>query len=518
MKMFFRFLLTLFFASVFLCRTNSQTVPESVLNCCEGDVLVLLDASGSIASYEFSHMVSFLAELLQPFSLGPEEVRFGLLLVGTEPRLEFGFEAHSSQQALQAALQRVKQLRGDTNTPKALEMAGERLLPQGIPGGTRPNLPRVLVWLTDGVDPGQVSKPMKQLRDEGVNVLVVSTGHSNYQVLREVVTPPVEDHLYFVDIDDINIILEEVRNAIIEIIRAERLQVRDVSSRSATLHWRPVLAGSGYYDIRFGPVPSGTETGLGGSPGTSPGTGAGHHQRISRPGNAKSADLTGLRPNTKYKVTLKPESNLGILNTLTTYFTTQSEVLSPAVVTVSESTTNSVRVSWGPVQSDSVQSIQVEYSALPAGKLQIAKVNKHQNYTILRNLQPDTQYLVTVSAKHASGGEKAMSVKACTQEVLPALADLQLSTVGSDSVQVQWKGAEEGLRGYWVTWEEDKSRASHVAAQSSLYLPPTSLSTTLKNMPPSARICVSPVYRTARGEGLCCTAHLKDALTWGYKS
>lgn len=178
-------------------------------------MLVLLDASGSIASYEFSHMVSFLAELLQPFSLGPEEVRFGLLLVGTEPRLEFGFETHSSQQALQAALQRVKQLRGDTNTPKALEMARERLLPQGIPGGTRPNLPRVLVWLTDGVDPGQVSKPMKQLRDEGVNVLVVSTGHSNYQVLREVVTPPVEDHLYFVDIDDINIILEEVRNAII---------------------------------------------------------------------------------------------------------------------------------------------------------------------------------------------------------------------------------------------------------------------------------------------------------------
>lgn len=93
-----------------------------------------------------------------------------------------------------------------------------------------------------------------------------------------------------------------------------------------------------------------------------------------------------------------------------------AEVLSPAVVTVSESTTNSVRVSWGPVQPDSVQSIQVEYSALPAGKLQIAKVNKQQNYTVLRNLQPDTQYLVTVSAKYASGGEKAMSVKACTQE------------------------------------------------------------------------------------------------------
>ena len=86
------------------------------------------------------------------------------------------------------------------------------------------------------------------------------------------------------------------------------------------------------------------------------------------------------------------------------------------MVTVSESTANSVRVSWGPVQPDSVQSVQVEYSALPTGKLQIAKVNKQQNSTVLRNLQPDTQYLVTVSAKHASGSERAMSVKVCTQE------------------------------------------------------------------------------------------------------
>lgn len=193
--------------------------------------MVLLDASGSIASYEFSHMVSFVADLLKPFSLGEDEVRFSLLLVGTEPRLDFGFETHRTQEALQAALRQVKQLRGDTNTEKALDMARDRVLPPGVPGGTRPNLPRVLLWLTDGVDPGQVSEPMKELRDEGVAVLVVSTGHGNYQVLRQVVTPPVEDHLYFVDIDDINIILEDVRNAII----GKFLSVQDCSGAEEEL-------------------------------------------------------------------------------------------------------------------------------------------------------------------------------------------------------------------------------------------------------------------------------------------
>lgn len=92
------------------------------------------------------------------------------------------------------------------------------------------------------------------------------------------------------------------------------------------------------------------------------------------------------------------------------------EVMSPATVTVSESGPTSVRVSWGPLQPDTVTSYYIEYSALPRGKLHAVTVNRMQNSTLLRDLQPDTTYLVTVSARHASGKERAMSVKVCTQE------------------------------------------------------------------------------------------------------
>lgn len=92
------------------------------------------------------------------------------------------------------------------------------------------------------------------------------------------------------------------------------------------------------------------------------------------------------------------------------------EVMSPAVVTVSESGETSVRVSWGPPQPETVTSYYIEYSALPRGKLHTATVGGTQNSTLLRDLQPDTTYLVTVTARHASGKEKAMSVKVCTQE------------------------------------------------------------------------------------------------------
>lgn len=193
-----------------------------MLNCCEGDVLFLLDSSGSVTSYEHARMLSFLSELLLPFSLGRDQVRVGLLQVGTKPRLEFSFNRYSTQSGLQGALTNIRPLRGDTNTVDALKMAKEWVLRPGTSDGARKGLPRVLVWLTDGVKPGDVIGPMAELREEGVALLVVSTGHSNYKVLREVVTPPVENHLHFVDIDDMGIITKDLRDAIIGEIATER--------------------------------------------------------------------------------------------------------------------------------------------------------------------------------------------------------------------------------------------------------------------------------------------------------
>lgn len=109
-----------------------------------------------------------------------------------------------------------------------------------------------------------------------------------------------------------------------EIIRAERINVRDVSSNAATLQWRPVLSGlTGYYEIRFGPVPSGGTGGAGGGTGTSPSTGGSQYQRLSQSADSSSARLTGLKPDTTYTATLTPETNEQAFNTLSVSFTTK---------------------------------------------------------------------------------------------------------------------------------------------------------------------------------------------------
>lgn len=155
-------------------------------------------------------MLHFLANLLRPFQVGRGHVRVALVQVATESRVEFDFDAHGSQNTLQDALLRTPQLRGDTMTETALRLA-QRLLRRPARWEAPP---RVLLWLTDGVEPGNVEGPIEELHKEGVSVLAVSTGHSNYQVFRRVVTPPIDQHLYFVDPDYMDIIMTDLREAI----------------------------------------------------------------------------------------------------------------------------------------------------------------------------------------------------------------------------------------------------------------------------------------------------------------
>ncbi|XP_011612131.2 von Willebrand factor A domain-containing protein 1 [Takifugu rubripes] len=469
-------------------QSNMQLpIPATEANCCEGDILLLLDSSGSVTNYEFSRFLHFSATLLRVFSLGRGHVRVGLLQVGTESNLEFGLDAHTDQRSLQKALERVQQLQGDTNTENALRDAQQLLRAAGG------NVPRILLWLTDGASPGDVGQVMSELKAEGVFVLAVSAVHGNYRLLRDAVSPPSESHLYVVDIDDIEIITEDLRDAIIKIIQANRLQVVNLTPRTATLQWRPLLtAATGYYQLQYYSVRN---------------PAIGSLQYLS--GDSISVELTHLVPDTAYTATLLPGPNQRLFNALSVNFSTPSEVLGPTVVSVPDSGPCHIRVEWGPPQVAQVLRYTVEYSAFPSGRVHMLTLQSQQNFSLLTGLVPATQYLVTVSALYAGGKERAMSVRACTKEAtaaLPALLDLQLSKVPQQDLwQVTWQAHQEHLKGYWLTWEQDKPVDS-ISKPSALYLPPTTGATHLSHVSPGSRVCMSPVYSSGRGDGICCSA------------
>lgn len=179
-----------------------------MLSCYEGDIVLLLDSSGSVSNDEHSRIINFTIDLLQPFSLGRGQVRVGLVQVGTCPKVEFGLDVHRNQASLGEALNITQPLGGGTNTEAALRLVW-CVLNETVEG-----VPKILLWLTDGTQPGNVGPLMTQLKAEGVSVLAVTTVHGEYPVLRDAVTPPVEGRLYYVDIEHIHVIAKELREAI----------------------------------------------------------------------------------------------------------------------------------------------------------------------------------------------------------------------------------------------------------------------------------------------------------------
>lgn len=179
----------------------------------EGDILFLLDSSGSVSYYEFSKVKEFMWDLVQPFSFGPRDVQTSIIHISTTPTMEFPFDRYQSRDGVQQAIRDTRQLMGDTNTGQALSYAKEKFFSNEA--GARPEVPKVLVWVTDGFSTDDISEPMQLLKDMGVTVFIVSTGRGNYLELSAAASQPPEKHLHFVDVDDLPIITKELQDAML---------------------------------------------------------------------------------------------------------------------------------------------------------------------------------------------------------------------------------------------------------------------------------------------------------------
>ncbi|NXH12137.1 VWA1 protein, partial [Bucco capensis] len=403
-------------------KTSEQGPQRSVSNS-EGDLLFLLDSSGSVSYYEFSRVKEFMWDLLHPFTFGPKDVQTSIIHISTTPTMEFPFDQHLSSGSLQQAIQDTQQLMGDTNTGQALSYAKQKLF--SGEAGARPAVPKVLVWVTDGFSTDDISEPMQLLKDMGVTVFIVSTGRSNYLELSAAASQPPEKHLHFVDVDDLPIITQELRDAILDVIQANHLHAVDITSSSFRLLWPQLLSQeTDYYTLEYAPREELAKK---------------RTKQVS--GAHTSLVLSNLAPETTYEVALIPESNLHYFPPQTTRVTTLAEEISPAQVLISESGPCSFHVSWAPTL-ESVRGYQILYGPLPGNSVKLLEVDGKHNSTLLDNLAPNTSYLVTVTAVYKSGKEKSLSAKACTQQEGSKVRHLCFQAVGSASLKASWDSAD----------------------------------------------------------------------------
>uniref|UniRef100_V9KHB5 von Willebrand factor A domain-containing protein 1 n=1 Tax=Callorhinchus milii TaxID=7868 RepID=V9KHB5_CALMI len=414
----------------------------------EGDLLFLMDSSGSISPYEFMRMKNFVADLVRPLPIGPHDIQIGFVHISDDPVVEFPFDEYTSDSALQWALLNMKQKLGDTNSGKALSHAADTMFTHQA--GSRPDLPKVVLWLTDGISTDDISGPIQQLNDLGVTRFIVSIGRGNYLELKNAASQPPDKHLYYVDSDDMFVITEELRYEILNLMRVKKLRALDVTDTSFRLLWPKLLGSSSeYYLIEYNPAPD--------------------SQRILRKlvaGDETSAVLTQLSPETTYEVRLTPMNDENNIKPLVTKVTTREGEDSPVSIVISESSSEGFRVSWAPTP-ESIASYLVVFGVLPSGQPSSLHVDGRENTVVLNKLEPSTTYLVTVSALYKSGREKALSAKACTRELSDSGSVSQLwpYEITPDSVVATWDPTHGRVLNYQVTCPPQAGRRPPEAAQ-----------------------------------------------------
>ncbi|XP_077106260.1 von Willebrand factor A domain-containing protein 1 [Ranitomeya variabilis] len=418
------FVLLLFYLHSLLSSALGQTIPKtdhpSVIPDLEGDLFFLLDSSGSVTYDEFSKVKKFIEDLLQPFKFGPQDVQASVVQISTNPTLEFPLNQYSSSKDVQNAIQKIRQRMGDTNTGKAVNYVKENLYAEDF--GSRSDVPKVLVWVTDGLSTDDISWPMKLLKDMGVSIFIISTtGRGNFRELSAAASEPNEKFLKFVDKDDLGIITKELRNSIIELIKAKRLHALNITTTSFLLTWPRLLSKEiGHYVLEYAPVADSKKI------------------RRTLQGDQTSLEITGLTANTTYEVTLYPESNVEYLQPQTIKVSTLQEVKEERNLEALDITTTGFVLSWTKLSGDTGVYV-VEYSSLSDPKSKLQKMTSvEETSVVLSTLTPNATYQVTLLPDSSDPNMQPETIQVSTLPDYIQERNLQILGITSTSFNASW--------------------------------------------------------------------------------
>ena len=176
--------------------------PESI---CKGkaDVGFIVDSSGSLAN-EYSKEKEFVNQMIHKLQLSPSGTHSALVLFSYSADLKIKFSDYQNVKDFQRAVQALPLMKSTTRIDKALKLAYNDMF--NAANGMRPNVPKILVLLTDGEqthdhDAILPSEAVKPFHKAGIKVIVIGIGSGVKQdELLTIVKSP--EDLYFAETFD----------------------------------------------------------------------------------------------------------------------------------------------------------------------------------------------------------------------------------------------------------------------------------------------------------------------------
>ncbi|XP_041351171.1 collagen alpha-4(VI) chain-like [Gigantopelta aegis] len=142
----------------------------------KGDIVFILDSSGSEGPSNFQKQKVFVEKFVHDFTIGPKNVMVGLIRFSSSADNQFWLNQHTTKQQLVYAVQQVPYASGSTATDLALQMARTQSFTAAH--GARPGVKKYAIVVTDGAsrNHAQTIAEATKLKHAGINVIAIGVG------------------------------------------------------------------------------------------------------------------------------------------------------------------------------------------------------------------------------------------------------------------------------------------------------------------------------------------------------
>uniref|UniRef100_A0A8C9VM80 Collagen alpha-1(XII) chain n=1 Tax=Scleropages formosus TaxID=113540 RepID=A0A8C9VM80_SCLFO len=212
-------------------------------------------------------------------------------------------------------------------------------------------------------------------------------------------------------------------------------------------------------------------------------------------GSETTIVLQELFPITTYRVSVSPEYQSGTGPEKHIDGTTKEARGSPRDLRVFDETVSSMRLMWKAAPGK-VQKYHLVFQPVAGGERREIAVKGDSTTALLKNLNPDTEYALSVSARYASGVGDPLEGRGTTLEELGSPRDLVTRDVTDTSFVASWTAAPGNVRLYRVTW-----RSLLTGETGEKIVPGDTTETMLEGLTPETRYQMSVYATYSRAEG-----------------
>ncbi|XP_059118101.1 collagen alpha-1(XX) chain [Peromyscus eremicus] len=400
------------------------------------DIIFLVDGSWSIGHSHFQQVKDFLASIITPFEIGPDQVQVGLTQYSGDPQTEWDLKSFRTKEQVLAAVRSLRYRGGNTFTGLALtHVLGQNLKPAA---GARPEAAKVLILVTDGKSQDDVRTAAGILKDQDIDVFVVGVKNADEAELKLLASQPLDITVHSVlDFPQLATLAALLSRLICQKIQGRgpvkpaaatlaldpfpmptRLVLTHVTSSSVHLSWTPALYPPLKYLIVWQPS-------RGGAP-----------KEVVVEGPVSSMELRNLTSNTEYLVSVLPVYESGVGKSLQGRATT-APLPPPGALTLASVTPRTLHLTWQPSAGATQYLVQYLLAASP-GEEQRREVHVGQPEVLLDGLEPGRDYEISVQSLRGPEASEVRSINARTTIPGPP-RHLSFSDVSYNSACVSWE-------------------------------------------------------------------------------